>query len=97
MFFFFNNPATTEIYTLPLRDALPICEGAADGVRGRDEPPHRAPDGGLDWLTPPHRISWPSGGRGRPRWPRRSSCRRDRKSTRLNSSHAHISYAGFCL
>src|SRR3712207_8909461 len=23
--------------------------------------------------------------------------RQDRKSTRLNSSHAHISYAGFCL
>src|SRR3712207_6897437 len=25
------------------------------------------------------------------------SCRRDRKSTRLNSSHANISYAVFCL
>src|SRR2546430_2892739 len=24
-FFFFNDPATTEIYTLPLHDALPIC------------------------------------------------------------------------
>ena len=23
-FFFFNDPATTEIYTLPLHDALPI-------------------------------------------------------------------------
>src|SRR3712207_7851563 len=30
--------------------------------------------------------------------PRRHSCRRtDRKSTRLNSSHANISYAVFCL
>src|SRR5260370_23551355 len=27
MFFFFNDPATTEIYTLPLHDALPICIG----------------------------------------------------------------------
>src|SRR2546429_5798199 len=25
------------------------------------------------------------------------SCRRDRKSTRLNSSHGYISYAVFCL
>src|SRR3990172_6725887 len=24
-FFFLNDPATTEIYTLPLHDALPIC------------------------------------------------------------------------
>src|SRR2546422_6810069 len=27
----------------------------------------------------------------------RPSCRRDRKSTRLNSSHGYISYAVFCL
>src|SRR5438552_18266966 len=26
-FFFFNDTATTEIYTLPLHDALPICVG----------------------------------------------------------------------
>src|SRR2546430_8726596 len=26
-FFFFNDTATTEIYTLPLHDALPISEG----------------------------------------------------------------------
>src|SRR6267142_1390404 len=25
VFFFFNDPATTEIYTLSLHDALPIC------------------------------------------------------------------------
>src|SRR5690349_23506959 len=31
------------------------------------------------------------------RWPRRRSPRRDRKSTRLNSSHVEISYAVFCL
>src|SRR5260221_5246722 len=30
-------------------------------------------------------------------WPRRVSARRDRKSTRLNSSHTVISYAVFCL
>src|SRR5256885_11164532 len=27
-FFFFNDTATTEIYTLSLHDALPICEAA---------------------------------------------------------------------
>src|SRR5258707_6151619 len=27
-FFFFNDTATTEIYTLSLHDALPICGGA---------------------------------------------------------------------
>src|SRR3712207_8210867 len=34
----------------------------------------------------------PRGGAARPR-----PARRDRKSTRLNSSHANISYAVFCL
>src|SRR2546430_4597542 len=28
-FFFFNDTATTEIYTLSLHDALPICNGSA--------------------------------------------------------------------
>src|SRR2546421_8694772 len=28
MFFFFNDTATTEIYTLSLHDALPICRGS---------------------------------------------------------------------
>src|SRR5690348_18138266 len=27
-FFFFNDPATTEIYTLSLHDALPICDSS---------------------------------------------------------------------
>src|SRR3712207_7294406 len=38
MFFFFNDTATTEIYTLSLHDALPICPGAAGAVRRRDRP-----------------------------------------------------------
>src|SRR3712207_9137242 len=28
LIFFFNDAETTEIYTLPLHDALPICHGA---------------------------------------------------------------------
>src|SRR6202040_4085292 len=71
--FFFNDPATTEIYPLPLHDLLRIyqgicstsrdtCAGLRHGLRGRC-----------------------------PRFAR------DRKSTRLNSSHPSISYAVFCL
>src|SRR5256885_7075462 len=73
LFFFFNDTATTEIYTLSLHDALPISPG---GHR------HRAAFG-----TPPPAA---------PPADRRSR-RRDRKSTRLNSSHLVISYAVFCL
>src|SRR2546430_10524270 len=32
-FFFFNDTATTEIYTLSLHDALPICSSPAFGSR----------------------------------------------------------------
>src|SRR3989337_3512140 len=64
-FFFFNDTATTEIYTLSLHDALPICDPRRGG-----------PCRGCRWCPGP--------------------CR-DRKSTRLNSSHGSISYAVFCL
>src|SRR5260370_41765196 len=33
-FFFFNDTATTEIYTLSLHDALPICGDAAGELAG---------------------------------------------------------------
>src|SRR3982750_4995241 len=65
-FFFFNDTATTEIYTLSLHDALPISPRHAPGA-GREA--------GRGSSVPP----------------------RDRKSTRLNSSHDQISYAVFCL
>src|SRR6266403_4591126 len=74
-FFFFNDTATTEIYTLSLHDALPIPS----------PPSPRRP--------PPAETSAPLPARRRS--PQRS--RRDRKSTRLNSSHVEISYAVFCL
>src|SRR2546430_16943188 len=34
IFFFFNDTATTEIYTLSLHDALPICLRPCDSLRG---------------------------------------------------------------
>src|SRR3712207_7434149 len=89
--FFFNDTATTEIYTLSLHDALPIC-GPAPGTNGvisavviEAIKAGCAPVGfhdGFEWLAQrytdeQHEI--------------------DRKSTRLNSSHANISYAVFCL
>src|SRR5437870_9675050 len=42
-FFFFHNPATTEIYTLSLHDALPICLAASEPT---DESGSRPPVGG---------------------------------------------------
>src|SRR2546430_12280293 len=46
-FFFFNDPATTEIYTLSLHDALPILVGCAvagpAAVAGRIEGPGDLP------------------------------------------------------
>src|SRR2546426_4187633 len=80
--FFFNDTATTEIYTLSLHDALPISSGPTCIFQ-------LAANSSL--LTRP---------RGRPRRGAvslRGTRARDRKSTRLNSSHLVISYAVFCL
>src|SRR3712207_7476106 len=85
--FFFNDTATTEIYTLSLHDALPIL-GAERSPRRCVRRDHRS---GL-------RARGDRAGAPLPlRLGRRDDHRRDRKSTRLNSSHANISYAVFCL
>src|SRR5947208_5794887 len=73
LFFFFNDTATTEIYTLSLHDALPISRTA------------RSSDGRHRPALPPRPVT------------RLRGRERDRKSTRLNSSHQIISYAVFCL
>src|SRR2546427_3220129 len=75
-FFFFNDTATTEIYTLSLHDALPISamRPARTTARGASSRDCACPPSGRD-----------------------SRSGRDRKSTRLNSSHSQISYAVFCL
>src|SRR3712207_8529097 len=92
MFFFFNDTATTEIYTLSLHDALPIyfqpcdrfqvrggCCHVLEGAQAVRDEDAGVSSGSLRLADPPSR-------RGQ-----------DRKSTRLNSSHANISYAVFCL
>src|SRR5207244_7426016 len=60
LFFFFNDTATTEIYTLSLHDALPILRNAECGIEGdgsipgastRNRPalgPFRIPHSALD-------------------------------------------------
>src|SRR2546430_15795117 len=83
-FFFFNDTATTEIYTLSLHDALPIYLR----LPARQRRPRACDLGAL------------LGGETAPqvRQPLIALLRvRDRKSTRLNSSHSQISYAVFCL
>src|SRR2546426_3773974 len=85
-FFFFNDTATTEIYTLSLHDALPICV--------REPVPPRAGAAAHGGGHPDRRQSRR---RHRGRAPERRAGHGDRKSTRLNSSHLVISYAVFCL
>src|SRR5258708_13646246 len=73
--FFFNDTATTEIYTLSLHDALPIylISKHVDGIAISVNEP-KSVEGVM-----------------------KRAEQRDRKSTRLNSSHQIISYAVFCL
>src|SRR5256885_6825556 len=80
-FFFFNDTATTEIYTLPLHDALPICRcPTAVSVTSCKRRNHCASRSSASPAK-----AWTAGSG------------EDRKSTRLNSSHLVISYAVFCL
>src|SRR2546429_7173412 len=82
--FFFNDTATTEIYTLSLPDALPIsCAAATDAAS-----PEAA---GARWAA----AEGDAASVAAPTAAMRGFT--DRKSTRLNSSHGYISYAGFCL
>src|SRR5690348_17765237 len=90
LFFFFNDTATTEIYTLSLHDALPILGTRKKTLQSvirscsiRDtmaaiSPMLRRLKVVLIWTGRPASLA-------------------DRKSTRLNSSHPSISYAVFCL
>src|SRR2546427_10679046 len=43
LFFFFNDTATTEIYTLSLHDALPICDHSSRRPTRRGAAPGPAP------------------------------------------------------
>src|SRR2546429_1294301 len=106
--FFFNDTATTEIYTLSLHDALPIsrllaqdnqhvellvvklCSAAHAGLGDLAQP----------FLTMARMVDTLAGAGNAPAAIDRLDPvhdPRDRKSTRLNSSHGYISYAVLCL
>src|SRR2546422_11560491 len=89
IFFFFNDTATTEIYTLSLHDALPIC------VRG--EAQHEIGADVTDVVAPARDIGPMAAVAVGGAEPHADPGIPDRKSTRLNSSHGYISYAVFCL
>src|SRR3712207_8204387 len=121
MFFFFNDTATTEIYTLSLHDALPIYIDTSGtfGTRNHNVLTATNISGGRQgWdITNinvdsainnsqteavfkfqtsndnyyPNAFAFITGIKSP------SIVISDRKSTRLNSSHANISYAVFCL
>src|SRR3712207_7090013 len=89
--FFFNDAATTEIYTLSLHDALPISVLQTEVVQSTtgfhqhimnmfSPKPQLLLDNPIAFHTANDMFNT-----------------EDRKSTRLNSSHANISYAVFCL
>src|SRR3712207_9327023 len=86
MFFFFNDTATTEIYTLSLHDALPISEELVvfgDAVGAGGGAGFYLPGVGRDREVGDRRVLGLPAEIGR--------------ATPLNSSHANISYAVFCL
>src|SRR5205807_5916230 len=101
--FFSHCTATPEIYTLSLHDALPI----SGPIRGRISDGFSA---NFRHLLLPFRavlnlkrvfvwqfwVFQKSTAIARSWWDEEASVR-DRKSTRLNSSHLVISYAVFCL
>src|SRR5256885_8228167 len=96
-FFFFNDTATTEIYTLSLHDALPIFQDHAANSAAR---PIRMDEESSNFRCIVLRVEQSV----LARCPMIATVQglalapaADRKSTRLNSSHLVISYAVFCL
>src|SRR5256885_9735494 len=89
--FFLNDSATTEIYTLSLHDALPICQVRDDerdhlmSLASTDREGNRWAI--LALLSVAQLMVVLDA----------TIVTIDRKSTRLNSSHLVISYAVFCL
>src|SRR5688572_31864269 len=90
VFFFFTDTSITEIYTLSLHDALPISLSSMKSLMVHLSTFHQnfMVESAIGEVARKARDS-PQGALG--------NDGRDRKSTRLNSSHSQISYAVFCL
>src|SRR5690606_41331900 len=100
-----SAPTATSALTLP--DALPICQQQRERTRTFGQPLERGTQvqrrragGGFGART--HRLLgvtqvWGAHLSRKPRPGVSTPDLRDRKSTRLNSSHVKISYAVFCL
>src|SRR5438876_7069071 len=90
LLFLFSIPASSEIYTLSLHDALPILVC----VRALALPRYTDPR----WIsTGPVNVLAALSAKGTSIGFAANTFTGDRKSTRLNSSHPSISYAVFCL
>src|SRR5207253_9303743 len=102
------TPASPATHTLSLHDALPICApppSLSPSRRGRAasrrDVPHARAHAARGLARERRRLTLGRASElahaGRARARRSPRRRRDRKSTRLNSSHVAISYAVFCL
>src|SRR5690606_41807596 len=95
---FFTPTLTTDVDTLSLHDALPICpEETACHRRRRDRVGAWLGVAAARQRGARRRVSRPHRTRSRRRNGPQLPAHPDRKSTRLNSSHVKISYAVFCL
>src|SRR2546430_13683950 len=93
---FFNHPATTEIYSLSLPFALPISNNSTRPVAFCGTKCTAS----ASLFVATRSVRFFSERKTTKRWGSMLhwvATKRDRKSTRLNSSHSQISYAVFCL
>src|SRR5436309_14712762 len=92
LLFFFTDTSPPEIYTLSLHDALPIFLARLPRELPHEASLHLASLLRIDVVAESAVAASPA-----ERLAAAEEALRDRKSTRLNSSHVKISYAVFCL
>src|SRR5439155_23756741 len=100
-FFFFRTQPPTQTSPLSLHDALPISRAASSASQSRSRRRARPASGRVSCSLIERsnlpRVVFMALPLSHPLRQRRAEASRDRKSTRLNSSHVAISYAVFCL
>src|SRR5256885_15288395 len=96
-FFFFNDTATTEIYTLSLHDALPICACFGACFLAQSAVLSLSSSAGLSFVADGSADLGELAAGDHEQFGDAVQAQGDRKSTRLNSSPLVIPYAVFCL